>query len=134
MALVGIDTNVLVRVFVRDDEAQTGRVARLIADRRPEDLFFVNLAVMLEFSWTLRRFYKYPRAAVLAAVRSLLERHDLEIEHYEIVGDAVNLCEDRKCDFSDAVIGLVNQRQNCTRTLTFDKIAAAELPDMELLA
>ncbi len=134
MALIGIDTNVLIRVFVRDDEAQTRRVAQLIADRPSKDLFFVNLAVVLEFSWTLRRFYKYPRKAIIAAIRSLLERHDLEVEHYEIVGDAAALCEDRKCDFSDAVIGLLNQRHRCARTLTFDKIAASELPGMELLA
>ncbi len=134
MALVGIDSNVLIRVFVRDDEAQTGRVARLIAERPAEDLFFVNLAVMLEFSWTLSRFYKYPRGAVIAAIRSLLERRDLEVEHYEIVGDAAVLCEDRKCDFSDAIIGLLNQHHRCVRTLTFDKTAALELPSMELLA
>ena len=30
MALIGIDTNVLLRVFVRDDEAQTAVAARLI--------------------------------------------------------------------------------------------------------
>ncbi len=133
MALVGIDTNILIRVFVRDNDVQTERVARLIADRRPDDLFFVNLTVMLEFFWTLRRFYEYPRHSVIAAIRSLLERHDLEIEHYEVVGDAAALCEERNCDFSDAVIGLMNQRHGCVRTVTFDKTAAAGSYGMELL-
>jgi predicted nucleic-acid-binding protein len=134
MALIGLDTNVLLRAFVRDDEIQTAKVAKLIAGRKEADVFFVNVAVILEFSWVLSRFYKYPRAAVLSAIRSLLERRDLEVEHYQIVGDAAALCEDSKCDYSDAVIGLLNKRNGCTHTLTFDKIAADSIHDMELLS
>ncbi len=134
MALIGLDTNVLLRTFVRDDEAQTARVAKLIALREETDIFFVNVAVILEFSWTLSRFYKYPRTAVLSAIRSLLERRDLEVEHYQIIGDAAVLCEDSKCDYSDAVIGLLNRRNGCIHTLTFDKIAVDSIHDMELLA
>ena len=134
MALIGLDTNVLIRTFVRDNAMQTAQVMQMISRRQETDLFFVNVAVVLEFSWVLSRFYKYPRAAVLAAVRSLLERRDLEVEHFQIIGDAAALCEDSKCDYSDAVIGLVNKHYGCVRTMTFDDKAASSTHGMELLS
>jgi predicted nucleic-acid-binding protein len=133
MALIGLDTNVLIRIFVSDDEIQTAQVIQLISRRKETDMFFVNLLVVLEFVWTLSRFYKYPRASVLAAVRSLLERHDLEVEHYQIVGDAAALYEDSKCDFSDAVISLLNKSSGCSHTLTFDKLAVQAIHSMEIV-
>lgn len=134
MALIGIDTNVLIRTFVRDDQVQSDKVLRFVSELAAEDVLFVNLAVLLEFSWTLRSFYKYPRAMVLNALESLLERHDLELEYYDVVGDAVVECRDNNCEFSDAVISFVNRSTGCLRTMTFDKEAAVRVPGMELLA
>ena len=134
MALIGLDTNILLRTFGSDDAAQTESVRTLITGRKPDDMFFVGLTVIVEVHWALSRFYKYPSGVVLMALRSLLERRDLQVEHFHVVGDAIALCEDKGCDFADAVIALMNRQNGCTHTVTFDKAAARAVPGMELLA
>jgi predicted nucleic-acid-binding protein len=56
--MLGIDTNVLVRFLVRDDEVQYEKTRRLIkrelaAGRR----VFVNQLVLMETEWVLRSRY-----------------------------------------------------------------------------
>ena len=62
--MLGIDTNVLVRFLVRDDEAQFEKARRLI--RREvgtgEDVF-VSLMVLMETEWVLRSRYSLQKNA-----------------------------------------------------------------------
>ena len=60
--MLGVDTNVLVRFLVRDDEAQFEKARKLIkrevaAGRR----VFVNQLVLMETEWVLRSRYLWPR-------------------------------------------------------------------------
>ncbi|WP_438751918.1 PIN domain-containing protein [Pararhizobium sp. O133] len=129
-----MDTNILVRLFVKDDALQFASVVKLLKSRGDNDVFFINIIVLIETLWTLRSQYRYGKPALLTLVQALLERADLEIDQYEIVGNAVNLSRVLGADISDAIIGELNRLSDCSCTMTFDAKAAKTVPGMELLA
>ena len=72
--MIGIDTNILLRLWLNDDPAQNKRIDALLAEHggRPESLLVTDV-VLVEAIWTLRSAYAQDRAAQLMAVRSILE-------------------------------------------------------------
>ena len=76
-----LDTNVLVRLLVHDDESQTLVVSRLLEQhiRRSESLW-VAVTVMLELEWVLRARYKFSKADVIRAFSALLATIELIFE------------------------------------------------------
>ena len=52
--MIGLDTNVLVRIFADDDTRQAAARARLVERSGPERIF-VNVVVLAEFAWTMRQ-------------------------------------------------------------------------------
>jgi predicted nucleic-acid-binding protein len=126
--MLGIDTNVLVRFLVRDDEAQYEKARRLIrrelaAGRR----VFVSLLVLQETEWVLRSRYGAGKAELLAVVSGLLDAGDLEIEDDATVEEALYVWKDAGAGFTDCLIGARNRRLGCMATVTFDA-KAVHLP------
>ena len=76
-----LDTNVLVRWLVVDDEVQAEVVAGLLAScaERNERLY-VPLTVMLELEWVLRSRYRFEKASVLAALDGLMSASELAFQ------------------------------------------------------
>jgi Predicted nucleic-acid-binding protein, contains PIN domain len=130
---LGIDTNILLRLVVPDDADQAGAVDRFLNRLGPDDVLVVNLSAILEANWVLRRKYGYPRERVLDFIQALLERRGFEVAAYEAVGNAVHLCRMLNVDFADALLSETNRIDGCSRTMTFDRKAAARVPGMELL-
>ena len=118
----GLDTNVLVRFLVRDDEAQFQRAARLIDELSAADEEArLDLIVLCELVWVLRTGYGRSRAEIGSALEALLDAAPFAIEERDLVRQAVERFRSGKGDFADYVIGLRNQRAGCTDTLTFDR-------------
>ena len=124
--MIGIDSNVLLRVLLGDDAAQAERARRLLATecspRRPA---FVNRAVLLEAVWTLATGYRYSRAQLAAAIELLLAAPALMIEDRAAVETALDIFTTTRADFADCLIGVLNRRAGCATTYTFDQAATA---------
>jgi len=129
----GLDTNVLLRLAIDDDPAQTAQVKRLIQNLDEVDVLIVSLPVILEVAWVLERFYEYPKERVLDFLQAILERREVEVPNYQVVGNAIDICRGTTADFSDAVISELNRLSGCATTYTFDIKAARKIPGMELL-
>ena len=126
--MLGIDTNVLVRFLVRDDEAQFERARKLIkrevaAGRR----VFVSQLVLLETEWVLRSRYGLPKDLIIEAVSGLLGATDVRFEDEPAIEEALFLWKDATADFADCLIGARNRRLGCRATTTFDA-KASKLP------
>ena len=82
----GIDTNILVRFLVGDDEGQAQKVYRIFkdAEQKKEELF-VPLPVVLELMWVLESVYTIERGSVIEALRELLLMPILKFEHLSAV-------------------------------------------------
>ena len=73
--MTGLDTNVLVRFLVRDDEGQFERARRLIRrEAAAGEPVLINLLVMLETERVLRSRYNLTKAEILIAFSGLLSR------------------------------------------------------------
>lgn len=103
MSVVGsLDTNVLVRLIVRDDEAQTVLVTKLLdRHRRRSESLWVPVTVMLELEWVLRSRYKFAKAEVIRALSSLLTTMELIFESEGALEQALASYEEGGADFGE---------------------------------
>jgi predicted nucleic-acid-binding protein len=126
--MLGVDTNVLVRFLVRDDEAQFEKARKLIrrevaAGRR----VFVSQLVLLETEWVLRSRYSLPKNLIVETISSLLDSTDVQLEDEPAIEEALFNWRDATADFADCLIGAQNRRLGCRVTATFD-VKASKLP------
>jgi len=130
--MIALDTNVLVRFFTQDDPVQcrqTDEVMRSLSSSNPA---WIGLAVLIELEWTLSRTYKVEHASVLRALEDLLDRPEFRIEQIDTVMEALRAFRNGKAEFADCVIAASARSAGCSRTFTFDRIAARDA-GMELI-
>ncbi len=128
--MLGIDTNVLVRLLVADDPDQTRRARKLIDRAMAEDEpVLVSLLVIIETEWVLRSRYTLNKAQVHAVFRRLLQTRELTFEDEPALEEALFHWEDSICGFADCLIAAHQRRLGCHATATFDS-KAARLPAM----
>ena len=123
--MLGIDTNVLVRYLVRDDEVQFEKARKLIkrevvAGRS----VFVNLLVLMETEWVLRNRYAVTKNQIIETFSGLLDAADVQFEDEPAIEEAIFTWKEASADFADCLIGIRNKRLGCRATLSFDAKAA----------
>ncbi|NOY69386.1 MAG: type II toxin-antitoxin system VapC family toxin [Deltaproteobacteria bacterium] len=120
-----IDTNVLVRFLVRDDEKQSELVYKLF--KRAQSVkkeLFVPLIVVLETIWVLGSVYEIPREKIIDSVKSLLGLPVLKFEARSAILGFVSSAQKTKTDLSDLLIGHSAKFSGCESVLNFDKRAS----------
>jgi predicted nucleic-acid-binding protein len=119
--MLGIDTNVLVRYLVQDDETQFQRARRLInREVAAGEPVLVSLVVLLETEWVLRSRYDMKKSEIVLAFSSLLDVAELNLEDEPSVEQAVYAWKDSGAEFADCLINARNLRLGCRATATFD--------------
>ena len=79
--MLGIDTNVVIRLVISDDAEQTRRARKLVDQTLSRDEpVLVSLLVLLESEWVLRSRYGFNREALMSIFRALLEARELSFE------------------------------------------------------
>jgi predicted nucleic-acid-binding protein len=123
--MIGLDTNILVRLLVGDDPAQTTQAQQFVQARcTRESPGFISCVVLAEVVWVLASAYDYRRSDIAAAVESLLVGEDRVVEHQDEVQAALEDYKSGRMDFTDALIGRINRARGCEATATFDRKAA----------
>ena len=74
--MLGADTNIFVRLIMRDDDLQCRTIEELMATER----LFVSLSVILETEWVLRSSYRQTRMEIAATLTELLAVESLVFE------------------------------------------------------
>jgi len=119
--MIGIDTNVLVRYLVRDDQAQFEKARRLInREVGTGEAVLVSLAVLLETEWVLRSRYELLKTDIAAVFSALLDAADLSFEDEPTVEQALYTWKDAGAEFADCLINARNRELGCRATATFD--------------
>jgi len=123
--MLGVDTNVLVRFLVRDDEAQFEKARRLIKrEVAAGSAVFINQLVLLETEWVLRSRYGLTKNRMIEVVSGLLDASDVQLADEPAIEEALFTWKDTSADFADCLIGAKNRRLGCRATATFDVRAA----------
>jgi predicted nucleic-acid-binding protein len=130
--MIGVDTNILIRFLVHDDEKQFGRVDRFFSERTVGDPAFIALVVVVETAWVLRRQYRFSAEAIAKAIMALVGADEVVIQAPDVVRRAIRDTEGTGVDLADAIIAQLGIDADCDETVTFDR-RAAELPGMRLL-
>jgi predicted nucleic-acid-binding protein len=132
--VIGLDTNVLIRALLRDDDPESAAARDLVARLcSPESPAYVGHIVLCEAVWVLARTYRYSREQILNAVNTLLATPAFVIEDRLAVEAAILVFSTSRADFADTLIGVLHRRAGCATTYTFDR-RAAETTEFTLVA
>ena len=123
--MIGLDTNVVLRLLLNDDPAQRLRAAKAIRQaRRLAVTVTITLAVVLEMEWVLRSVAKMTKPQILSVFDLLLESYDVEIDNEKVLEQALHIYANADADFGECLFLAQYQRMGCQTMLTFDAKAA----------
>lgn len=125
--MIGIDTNVLLRLLIRDDEAQFQRIVAEIRSGAWAGGVVVNPIVLVEAIWVLTIRLGRPKSDAVAFIENLLATDGLTVQHESAVVRALSNWQSAKCGFADCLIAELNVEAGARTTRTFDK-EALKLP------
>ncbi len=115
----GLDTNVLIRYLVADDETQAAKAKRYI-ESGPS---YVNSVVLSEVVWVLESAYGYDKEAVITVLERLLSTHEVAVEDADVALAALHDYRRSTAGFTDCLIGHRNAAHGCHETGSFDRRA-----------
>jgi predicted nucleic-acid-binding protein len=111
-----VDTNVLVRLLVRDDAKQTALAESFIAGGA-----WVSHLVLAETCWVLASVYDVPRARIARAIEMLTDHEHLALQDPDVVLAALAHFKAKgKVGFSDCLILEVARKAGHSPLGTFD--------------
>jgi predicted nucleic-acid-binding protein len=120
--MIALDTNVLIRFLVRDDERQAGRARALIEGAAAAgDRCLVTSPVICELEWVLEGVYNASRADIAETVRDLLTTPPFVVEDDAVVRRALASYIKGKADFSDYLLGQLGRAGGARTTYTLDR-------------
>ena len=123
--MIGLDTNVVIRLLVQDDAAQLRRVQKSIAKEcSEENPGLINSVVLVETVWVLGSAYGYGREDISHAVETLLQIKELEVQCPNEAWEGLSLYRSGKAEFADCYLAAINRGLGCKDTITLDKKAA----------
>ena len=129
--MIAVDTNVLLRYLLRDDETQADKSRQVF---KREECILITDVVLAEIMWTLSgRKYKATKIDLIAVVNELLQEQNVRFEDDEVIVQALNSFRKSDADFADALIvhkalKIASKKDELEAFYTFDT-AALRLPN-----
>jgi predicted nucleic-acid-binding protein len=126
--MAALDTNVLVRYLVNDDQAQFALVKKLVTQvLQAGGTLYVSITVILELEWVLRSNFDKTKQEVIEAITALLSAAELSFASESAVEEALHLYKNHSADFADCVHIALSQVARESPLWTFDKAAGKVL-------
>ena len=116
---VSLDTNVLLRLVVGDDETQQRTAAETL---ERAELVAISVQALCEFVWVLDRSYRVARPDISASIRRILDMRNVVANRPTIEAGLAVL--DAGGDFADGVIAFDGQWLGGETFVSFDRKAA----------
>ena len=119
--MIGLDTNVLVRFLVRDDDEQHQAALDLLARGVAAwERFFIGEVVLAETGWVLASRYRCSREEPTAVIRQLVGAEELAFESADRVVRALHVFEQGSAGFADyLLIGERARDAGCREVYSF---------------
>lgn len=112
--MVAIDTNIIVRFVMRDDEAQYQASYEIFLS---EEVYIPD-TVILEVEWVLRYAYDFSPTAICQALRKVFGLKNVHLNNAQRIAQVMTWHE-AGLDFADAFH--LAQSQQCQALKTFDE-------------
>lgn len=130
--MIVLDTNVLIRYMVRDNEQQAEAARVLLDDLTAQNPGFICREVVLEVVWVLERAYRFARDQIADVLLLLHATDSLWVETSEDVMRAAQKYRRGGADFADFLILAAAERTEAHSLYTLDRKLARE-PGVTLL-
>jgi len=112
-----VDTNLLIRLLVRDDIQQVN-----LAEKFIENGAWVSHLVLAETLWVLDAVYERTSKQIASAVEFLLEHHSLALQDADVVASALSqFAEHPALGFSDCLVLEIARKAGHMPLGTFDR-------------
>ena len=128
--MIGVDTNLLVRILTDDDPIQARRAVKVL---QSGDIY-ITKTVLLETEWVLRHAYEIEKATVKKGFLKLLGLPNVSVEDPDSVAQAISWYENN-FDFADALH--LASSEKCEKFATFDSAfikKARKIGSIEMIA
>jgi len=120
--VTALDTNVLLRFLIWDDEVQAHRAKRIVDRAYAEsETLFLSDVVLVEAAWVLARSYRQTRRELLAILRSVLDSDILTFESLQRFSRTLDAFEQGPGDFADYLLRERALEAGCKSVVTFDR-------------
>lgn len=119
---ITVDTNVLVRAAVQDDQNQARQASKILSKAT---LVAIPVPVLCEFVWVLSRGYKKSNADISLAINHLMHCENAVMNRPAVEAGLSALSAGG--DFADGVIAYEGEWLGAEELVSFDKKAVAVL-------
>ena len=126
--MIGVDTNVLLRFVIKDDDDEFVKSTGFLAARTPDQPAYVSIIVLIEFIWVLRSRYRYSQERVNFVIQALMSSSALVFEEQGFLSALVRSGKVKSGDLADHLIAFCAEKAGCTQTVTLDAAAASRHP------
>jgi predicted nucleic-acid-binding protein len=131
--MIAVDTNIIIRFLVRDDEIQAMAVyKRFSKAEKNGEAFFVPLVVVLEAIWVLESAYQKHRFQIVESFEEMLRMQIFRFERDDVIARMLSDAKTGQLDLADLLIAHSAHSSGCDVGITFDK-GAAKHPFFKLL-
>lgn len=114
MAMISVDTNIVVRLLTKDDKHQYEISFKLFQEQE----IFICDTVILETEWVLRFAYKFSPSDIYQAFTKLFGLVNVHLTNANKIAQVLEWYKSG-LDFADAFH--LAQSQHCTQMYTFDR-------------
>jgi len=125
--MIALDTNVLVRLVLQDDETQARAAERLVVKaRREQTHLFVADVVWCELVWVLTRRTGLSRDDIAAALDQLLRTELIVVAVPAVIERSLAAYRKGKGDFADYLVREQARAIDAGDVVTFDRALKGE--------
>ena len=115
--MLAVDTNVLVRLLIRDDADQVSAAEAFVSRGA-----WVSHLVLAETFWVLDSVYDLTRAQIATAIEMLLNHRELSLQDADVVTAALDHYRQRPAvEFSDCLVLEIARKAGHLPVATFDR-------------
>ena len=117
-----IDTSVILRFLVKDDDLKAKTVEKLLQTASSRGIVLHILPVtMLEIVWVLEKVYKFGRKEIRELAEAIINTPKLKVEMGDVFLKALKVYEEKNVKFADAVIGYWGLEKGIAIAYTYDE-------------
>ncbi|HEX9849739.1 PIN domain-containing protein [Candidatus Deferrimicrobium sp.] len=129
-----VDTSVILRILVKEDDGKVAAVERLLLSaRRSGKRLHVLPVAILEVVWVLEKVYKLDRRSIRELADAILNTGELIVENGEVFRKALAVYEEKNVKFADAVMGAWGIARGLKTVYTYDEKDFRRIGDLEVL-
>ena len=128
-----IDTSVILRILVKDDEIKRKATERFIKDAKQKGITLYLLPVaILEIVWVLEKVYKFGKKQIREHVEAILNTPEFNCEIEEVLKRAIRTYEEKNIKFADAVMGFWGLEKGFSTVYTYDEKEYKRIEGLEV--